>query len=298
MALDWFFFALLTGFIYGGVELFDKFVLNQEVSRASISAIVAKVPNFLIFAAVGIIQTEIIFSLTNFILGFILASLYIVSSYFYYEGISQEDVSRFIPTLSVNSVFIVILSFLFLGESFGVSEYVGMFLTIAGAILISVEKPQRGIHIFQSRKAVLMGIIAALLWAVRDIFLKIGTSSVDIFLLLFWIGVNGIFLTLLSSVFAYHRMEDSEMRGYEHLLIIGSLTAMGYLTFIKSLSLGPVSLASVIVKIDSAIVFVGSIIISKLHPGIIREKLDRDVLIQKALALLMIIAGVILIQLF
>ena len=87
------------------------------------------------------------------------------------------------------------------------------------------------------------------------------------------------------------------MKGYEHLLIIASLTAVGYLTFIKALSLGPVSLASVVVRIDSALVFIGSIFVTKLHPEIIHEKIDRAVLVQKAVALLLILLGVALIQL-
>lgn len=297
MELSWFFFALLTGLIYAGVELFDKFVLDQEVSKASVSALVAKIPNFLIFAVIGLIQSDIVFSLSTFFIGFILALLYIISSYFYYVGISQEDVSRFIPTLSVNSVFVVLISFIFLGEKFGLTEYGGMLLTVTGAVFISMDNPKRGIHIFQSRKALAVGFMAAFLWAVRDVILKLGTGSIDIFQLLFWIGISGLILTALSSGFLYSRMENSELKGYKHLMLIGSLTAIGYLTFIKSLSLGPVSFASVVVKIDSALIFLGSLLVTKLHPEIIREKINRKVLIQKTFALLMIITGIVLIQL-
>ncbi|MFB6209095.1 MAG: EamA family transporter, partial [Candidatus Nanohaloarchaea archaeon] len=238
----------------------------QEVSRPSVSAYLNKIPNFLVFTAVGLIQADIAFSPRMFLTGTVLSSLYIVSSYFYYVGIGQEDVSRFIPTLSISTVFVVIISFLILGEKFGVTEYAGILMTVGGAILISMEKPSRGIHIFQSRKAILVGVIAAFLWAVRDVILKLGTSSVDIFQLLFWIGISGLMISVLGSGFIYSRMERKSLKGYEHLLLIGSMVAVGYLTFIKSISLGPVSLASVVVKIDAALVFLGSILISKFHP--------------------------------
>lgn len=297
--MGWFFFAVLAGVIYGAVELFDKFVFDHEVSRGSVSALLAKIPNFIVFATAGFfVQPGFDFSPVSFGIGVALAPLYLFSSYLYYVGIGLEDVSRFIPTLSVSSVFTVIISFVFLSERFTVGEYAGIMLTIAGAVLISMERPRRGIHIFQSKEALGLGFLAAFLWAVRDVVLKIGTSSIDIFQILFWIGINGLVLCLVTAVFLYSKLDGEELKGYEHLLMIGFLTSAGYLSFIKSLSLGPVSLASVIVKIDAALVFVGSIIITELHPEMIRESLEWHVLLQKAVALAMIVGGVAVIQLF
>jgi drug/metabolite transporter (DMT)-like permease len=296
--MDWFVLALLSGLIFAVVELFDKFVLDNEVGDAYLSALFCKMPIFAVFIAVGLYFGEIIFSWKYILSGMMLVGLYIFSSYLYYRGIQMEEVSRFIPTLSINSVFIVVLSFVFLGERFGLQTYSGALLTILGAFLISMEDPgRRVIHNFKSTWAVAFGLGAAFLWAVRDLVIKTLTVDVNIFSILLWVGLIGLPVTLALISLKREEFEDGIKTGYEHLSLIGLMVSVGYLTFIWAIDQGPVSLVTVVGKVDSALIFIGSILATKFDPEQFHDELDKKVIIQKFIFLCMILSGIAIINL-
>jgi drug/metabolite transporter (DMT)-like permease len=290
--------SLAAGVLYGLVELFDKFVLDNEVKDPFLSALFCKLPNFAVFIVAGLLLGQPVFDLGVIGISAVLVLLYISASYFYYSGIEKEEVSRFIPTLSLNSVFVVFLSFFLLGEKFDQVTYAGITLTIGGAFIISMEKPgKRVIHNFQSSRAVLLGIGAAFLWSVRDIAYKFLTAETSIFSVLFWVGIIGLPVTLALISKEKSEIIKGDFSGFEHLLLIGSLVSVGYLIFLEAISRGPVSLASVIIKIDAAIVFVGSAVATRIYPSDFHEEIGLHVMIQKFIALAMLAAGIIMIQL-
>ncbi len=54
----------------------------------------------------------------NALAGSIMGVLFILANYLWFSGVSEEDVSRFAPVLSLDVAFIAVLSLVFLGESF------------------------------------------------------------------------------------------------------------------------------------------------------------------------------------
>lgn len=290
--------SLLAGFIFGSVELFDKFVLDNEVKSPFLSALFCKLPNFLVFVVAGLLFGQIVFDPWLISFSLFLVLVYISASYLYYSGIEKEEVSRFIPTLSLNSVFVVFLSFFLLGEQFGLYTYLGIGLTVAGAFFISMEKPgRRVIHNLQSSQAVLLAVGAAFLWSIRDMSYKFLTAEMSIFSILFWVGAMGVPITLGLVFREKSEIVQGDFSGFEHLMIIGFLVSGGYLIFLEAISKGPVSLTSVIIKIDAAVVFVGSVLATWLDPDDFHEQIGIRVLVQKLLSLLMIAAGIVVIQL-
>jgi drug/metabolite transporter (DMT)-like permease len=211
----------------------------------------------------------------------------------YYSGIETEEVSRFIPTLSTTTIFTVLIAFLVLGEKFTVPVYIGIISVVAGAVLISMKDLQH----FKSSRGFVLAITAALFFAFRNIFLKFSTGGTELWSVLFWAGIGGFIVS--SAFLSYHRSRIGKVdqEGEEHLLFIGFLSALGYFAYSKSISLGTASLASAVLKVKILLVFMASMIISKLHPEIIEEDMDRITILQKALAALLILGGVVAIQL-
>lgn len=85
--------------------------------------------------------------------------------------------------------------------------------------------------------------------------------------------------------------------GFEHMTLSGLISGASQAVFFLAVSIGPVSLVSTITKTRFLIIFIGATAISRLHPEIMHEAMDRRVLIQKAIAISMIIAGVGLVSL-
>ena len=289
----WFLLVILAAFLWALVDLSGKFVMDKEVGDAFLAAGTSGIPEFLILTFVALYFSGIITSLSVIIPSLSVGVFYAVALYTYYLGVEEEDIDRFVPTLSLTTIFTLFLAYFFLGESFSLLVYLGIVGIIAGAVLISMK----GIHTFQSKKGFLIGILTALLFSLRDVILKFATMNVSFWSVLFWVGVGGSLTSLFFLLFRFSVVEKS-FTGEKHLLEIGFLATFGYLTYVIAISLGPVSLVGAMIKVKILMVFLGSTAISRVHPEIIYEKLDKITIIQKLIAIIVIILGVFLIQMF
>lgn len=292
--MDWLWFALIAASIYAAVNLMDKFVVDNEISDFWLSASLCGVAIFIFQAAVTFILGDISFNLQDTWSGFISGIIYTIGLLAYYYGIKEEDVSRFIPTTSLSTVFVAILSFAFLQESFNIFIYGGIASTVIGAFLISLEDPIHSLENFQSGHATLLALIAAFLFASRDVIFKFATSQLTEWSALFWMSIGGLTSSLLILARKRNQLKGKK-QGITHLTAIGVLTATGYFFMAKAISLGPVSLVSATMKTQLIAVFIGSTVLSKINRGV-SEDTDRFILIQKTVAIALILLGVITIQ--
>lgn len=295
--MGWVLYALLSAFLYTLVGLVDKFIVDNEIGNYQLASAFCGIPIYLVFISTGVLLGNPGLPLELASLGTFLGFIYTFSLFSYYSGLSREEVSRFIPSLSLNTVFLVFLSFIFLDESFSLPTYAGIASVVLGAFLISLEDPLESLKRFKSTEAVYLGVLTALLSAFSALGVKYMTGFAGNWSIMFWLGVGGISSTAVLLYHNRNRMTHSELRGYEHLLTIGLLTSVGYIMFVNALSRGPASLVSTFLKTKSVILFFTSMLLTRLHPGLIHEELDRTSIIQKAVAILMILGGVAVIQL-
>lgn len=216
----------------------------------------------------------------------------------YYSGIGREDVSRFAPALATDTIFILLLSSIFIGERFRIPVYAGIFAVVVGAFLISLDDPVHSLESFQSKKGVYLALVAAFIFGSRDVLFKI---------LLCLNRLLGCSTGHEHRRFHLHRSSDdleekkfreSSNRGFEHLLGIGVLMSLGYLSYIGAINRGPVSLSSAIVKSQNLIIFGAAVLLSRFRPEIVDEELDKSIIVQKLLATGPIVAGLVLIQFY
>jgi transporter family protein len=293
----WAYLALAAAFFWSVTELFDKFVMDHEIDTGRLAAALSSVPFFLAFVVTAPLFGKISFSGSIVGAGFLSGVIYYLALQTYYEGIRLEEVSRFIPTLSFSTVFIAAVAYIFLGERFSIPVYIGVLSTVAGSILISLENPLESLKSFESKKGLYLAIAAAVLFASKDLVFKYLVSGGGFWTIIFWTGVGGLCYTALALFMEKKNLENGFPKGSKHMALIGSLNALAYYTFAASLSYGPVSLASAVAKASSVFVFAGSTAISRFHPEIIHEELDTSTLLQKLLATVLIIGGVVVIQL-
>lgn len=299
--MSWLLLVLLAALIWSLSNLSDKFIEDHEVESSALSAGVVNLTNSLFFIFVPLFFVSFDELTSGFSwLTLIAGIIYGTSRLFYFSGVKREDVSRFIPLLALIPVFVTIYSFLFLGESFSSTVYIGITMTISGAILISLEDPIHTLKKFQSKVAVVAGIAAAVLLASKDISIKIISSNMNYWSIIFWLGVG---LLLVSLLLITKGLKDKNLKninymGINHLIVSGSFKAVGSFLFTKAITIGPVSLVSTVVKVKPMLVFIGSTLLSRYHPEIIHEKLKRQTLIQKIAAMVVIIIGVGLVKIY
>lgn len=296
--MNWILFVLLAVLIWAISNLIDKFVEDHEVGDSILSAGIVDLTGSLLFIFVPIVftSTQEIFSSFSW-LALISGVIYGLARLTYYTGLKYEEVSRFIPLLAMGPIFVTIYSYFFLGISFVWQIYLGIFLVILGAVLVSLKNPLDFKHSFQSKTAVILGILAAFFYAVKDVSTKIASNSITFWPLIFWIGVGFMLISLLMVADKINKLNNNT-KALRHLAGVGALKAIGYFVFTKAITLGPVALVVTMLQIKSLFVFIGSTLISRYHPEIIHEKLDKKTLLQKGAATIIIIAGVSLVKLF
>lgn len=292
----WAYLAMVATIMWSVTELFDKFVMDHEIETGRLAASLSALPFFLIFVTLAPLLENISFNGSVVWAGFASGVIHYSALNSYYQGIRLEDVSRFIPTLSFSTVFIVIVAYFFLGERFSLPVYLGVLSTIVGSILISLENPLESLKSFQSRKGMFLAISAAVLFASKDLIFKHLISGVGFWSIIFWTGVGGLTYTVFSLLLEKKHIFNGNSKGYKHMAFIGSLNSVAYFVFAGALTYGPVSLASALTKSASLFVFAGSVLISRFHPDIFHEEIGRSTLIQKIFATSLIIIGVVVIQ--
>lgn len=290
----WFGFAVLAAVIWTFVDVLDKFVVEKELNDPVLAAGVCGMGIFLTLAVISLIFGDLVLSLKMMVPSILAAVFYSFALLLYFSGMQREEVSRFAPTLALSTVFIVIVAYLFLDETFSAVIYLGILSVIVGTILISLESWKK----LQSKKGLALGVAAALFFGFREVFLKSATNKAGVLSVLIWMGITGTIVSIFFILYRGPKISNDVFKGEEHLLGIGFLSSIGYFAFAISIFLGPVSLASTVLKIKVFLVFIVSSLISKLHPKMIHEELDRRVLVQKLISVFLIMIGVILIQLY
>lgn len=292
----WLFFSLLASVLFAATGLFDKFFVDTEIDDYVLGGTIYTLPLVLVMTAIGLLKSDLFYHSSSMIIGSIAGGLYFTILVLYLKGVSEEDVSRFIPSLSVNTVIIAIISTLFLGENLGLLVYLGILMTVAGAFLISLENPISSLREFQSGKAVGLALVIAGLQATRDILIKLASSNVEIWTIVLWMGIGGTFMSTLTLL-TFRREKLQEIKEHKEFIAVGGMRSLGYLSFMIAISLGSVTMASAVLKTNGMFVFFGATLLS-LSGRMLNESKDRRVILQKFLASGMIVTGVIIMEFF
>lgn len=294
----WLVLTIATAFIWATFDVLSKFLVSSRLENPSLAAGVVSLEMFTLFAIISYFFGEISFELYTIVPSILGGFAYFLANYTYYYGMARSEVSRFSPLLATNSIFIAVIAYFTIGESFNLYVYVGIILTVVGAYIISIDDPKKALTVLESKYGFMLGLSTAFLFAVRDIFVKTGTNQSSLFQVLVWFGIGGILPSLILLAYKRSELGDLNPSNLKYLLTTSVLLVAGYFVFTKAISLGPVSLASAVVKVKLLIVVTTTLMLSKFRSKILKEEFKKRILLQKFFASGLVITGLILISLY
>ncbi len=216
------------------------------------------------------------------------------------QAMRSEEVSRIIPVVHTFPIFVAILAVPLLGETLGYIEWLAIFMTVAGAVLISARRDAGGqgarLH---KTFAMLMG--SSLLIGVANIASKYALDYIS-----FWnmYSVNAVCFSvvfLLLSVRPRIIMELRDMKERSQALALLTfnecLALVGIILSFWAMERGPVSLVSTIMSARPCFVFIYALALSRVFPAVLEERLSRGIAVIKIISIGLIIGGVTLITL-
>ena len=224
------------------------------------------------------------------ILALAAGSCQVIGVWFYYQSIQDEDVSKMMPLYSIAPIFVALLSWAFLGEVFSKLIYLGILLIIAGSFILSYKK---GNHKITLNPLLFIVILSTLIFAFRALFIKMATLQAELWPVFFWIGLG----TLIPSIvfLVIHRIRRNQLKAIEHFFIVDIISQGGYILNLLAISAGPIALVSALTQTKPLLVFIFATFVTLFKPKFIKEDLTRTLVIRKIIAIVLIIAGSLLI---
>jgi drug/metabolite transporter (DMT)-like permease len=224
--------------------------------------------------------------------------MYLTATYFYLRALQQEEASVIAPLFQTSTLFTYALAYFVLHETLTPPRIAGGLLVMASAAVASYA-PGGARRFKLSIVAPILACTATM--AVSAVAFKYFAVKDAFWAVTFWSfagqAVFGAVLLCIPHVrrqflgmFQKHPGAVMAINAANELINLGGGLAARYASI-----LGPVSLVQAIGGTTSFFVFVFGVAISTLFPKFGREDLSRRSLVQKGIAVVLIVAGVILI---
>lgn len=212
----------------------------------------------------------------------------------FFHALSFEEVSRVIPLFAFVPIYVLIISTFLFNEIFLLSNYLGIALIVAGSAMISLKKEVK-IKISKSFW-VLLG--SSFLAALAYVGVKYITNYTTYWNTYFWIGIGS--LLLLPILIITHGKQFIKTSKEHPISVLYGLTfesvdMIGRFLGIMAISVGAVSLVSTLGQTQPLFVLLFAVVLSVYYPKVLREELSKSILSFKLIAILLTIAGVLLI---
>ncbi len=294
--MEWVLFSILAVIIWSVVNIVDKYVLTKWIEKpvipTMILGVVGLAASFIVYLTQGF--SELSFS--NILLAFLAGLLYVLMSLLYYKSVQLEEISRITPLFHFTPIFILILASIFLGEIFTPIKYVGIFLLLIGAILITTKKIKK----FSFGKAVWLMLLASLAMAINQIITKYLLGFAGFWTVFSWIRI-GAFIFLIPVYFIYwpRFAALTKKHGKKVIAIVSlneSINILGVIFITMAASVGYITLVNALSSIQPVFVFIFTIFLSIFYPKIIKEEINKSTLLLKSTAIILMILGVIIIS--
>jgi bacterial/archaeal transporter family protein len=289
--MTWEWIAILAAILFTGVGILDKYIISKELRDAKLDTSISGIVLAAVLMLVPLIFGKVTSNPYTIIFGLIAGISFAIGYWFYFRALGGGEASRVVPALAFIPLFVLIYAAIFMGERLSLWSYIGIFLMIAGSVLISYKKSKKRISI---RKGFMIMLVAALLFSVRNLASKVAVTD-SLMSALFWMGLGGMVIYL--ALFAAHHphIRKKAKKGVKHLVFGGALFAGAYALLALAFSKGSVSLVSALVEIHGLFTFMVATTITIFYPKIIKEKITKEALIHKGAAIVLIIIGAILI---
>lgn len=285
--MNYYIFIILSILSFSARYVVDKYVLSKKVEDEKSYLAMLGITYIFYSAIIAIFLDWTGVEWSDLILPIITGIGLTLNMIIYAKLLKKEDISYVAGIEYTYPLIVVILSFIFLNERFGVMAYLGILLMIAGTFVISYRlkkiKLQTSIWLFISL-VIVVGLI--------DFVVKISTTSLD--------GLKGalIMLTTFGLLYSIYLMKGNwrsvSTKIWKYTSITGALGLIAWGSFFLAMSGLPATIVSSIATTQALFVMIIEFFTDRYFSKISRDK----TLIYKALGILLIISGVVLLTFY
>lgn len=301
--MDWLIYAFSGPVLWALSTHIDKYLVERYFKQGSVAVLMAftAIIGALALPFVWLFQPGVV-ALDHESMVVIAASgiLYMSAIYLYLQALQTEEASTIAPFFQAAGVFGLILGYFVLGEQISYSQIVGVLLVIAGSVILSLRFGQGTSHV--KKQLVILMLFCTLAISLSSLIFKFFAIQDKFWTTTFWNFFGQAFFGVILMLVAENRRQFSEMvhANAGALLSVNIANELinlgGNLGVRYTLLLAPLGVVQAISSTTSFFVLFFGIILSLFFPNLAREEISIGSLMQKIIAITLVIAGVLLIN--
>ncbi|MFH1030116.1 MAG: DMT family transporter [bacterium] len=296
--MSWILIAIFAYFLNAVVFVADKFLVSKKVSSAAVYSFYVGALSIFVLAFIpfGFFIPPLKILLTALLSGVV----FLFALYFFFIALLENEASRVAAIIGgLSPIFLLVLSAIFMKEFLQSRELLAFLLLLAGSLLICFG--EKGLQV--KVKKIGCAVFAAFLFAISFFLTKLVYSQQPFWNGFIWSRLGSFFAAFLlliprknrSDVF---RAKSSGKQKKAGLMLVANKALAGiHFVFLNwALSKGSAVLVNALQGIQYAFVFLITLIFSIFFPKILREDIDKVAVWKKICAILLIIAGIVVLN--
>lgn len=219
----------------------------------------------------------------------------------FFNALIRNEASRVVPIVGgLQPIIIFFLAARFIGEQLTSLEILAVLLFILGGIIITLEPVQGKV---KSKAWIIYAVVSGSLFGALHFLSKYLFEHLDFINGFVWprITTAGVALLFLLSPNFIKALKDNGKNAKpssKFLFLLGQSAGAAFFILINyAISLGSVTIVNALQGVQYVFVFVFMILLSMFIPKLVKEDVTKKVLVQKSLAIVLIILGIILLVL-
>lgn len=293
--------AVISHLITGVANVIDKVVVAKYLKAPSVYAFYVGILTVLsvILIPFGVTWP----GLADFYLSVIFGACFVAGFFLMNAGLLRGETSRVITILGGSlPVFTFALSYLFLGERLAQSQLTAFFLLVLGIIVMGWEKKKEDVS---DKSFIVYSLAAGFFFASSFVGSKYIFDNHDFISGFFWMRIGGFLagLSLLlrpvwrAEIIGDLKAPAKEQRTSKGLVLINqTIGAIGFILLNVAISRGSATIVNALQGVQYAFIFFLAVLLGNKIPQL-KEKYSVNILIQKLLAIILIVAGLAILSL-
>lgn len=299
--MTWLILTIVSYFFNAIVAIVDKFLISkkipQPISYAFYISFLSILALFLIFVGGLVWPTP-----GQFFLSLFTGILFGLSLVFFFEALKINEASRAVPLIgSFLPIFSLFLNFIILKEKLTSFNLLSCFFLISGGFLISLRFSRSQSYFIKDWFFI---ILSAFLSALSFVLSKVIYLHLPFISGFIWIRIGSFIFSLSlllikkTRVIIFDSLKKAEQKISLFFLSNQALSALSFIFLNMAISLKSVPLINALQGVQYVFIFLFALIISKKFPYLFQEELEKEVIFQKIIAIILIIFGLSLLAFF
>lgn len=304
--MTWILIAAAAPLLYAIANHTDKYLIERYFKGGEVGSFIifSSVFSILILPFIAFFRPEVLsFGITNSLILLGNGCLIVFSLILYFYALGEDEASVVIPFYQTIPIFSYILAFFILHEKLNLIQIIASLAIITGAFILSFRL-EDGVYKFR-KKVVIYMLTASLLYAINGVIFKMVAVDAGFWASTFWEQSGKVILGILIFIFIrsyreqfIHVLKMNKASILSLNLMNESVTLSADLLLAFASLLAPIALVMTMNSFQPFFVLVIGIIMAILFPRHFKESLSKKHLIQKILAIALIIAGSIIIGIY